>query len=79
MKVELILYASLRNYLPKQNGGNSCVMEVEEGTPIGKLLADLHVPPEAPRIIFRNGVHVKGDEILKEGDRVGAFPAVAGG
>ena len=79
MKVELILYASLRNCLPAQYGKNSCIMEVEEGTTIGKLLAKLQIPPEAARILFRNGVQVKGDEVLKDGDRVGAFPPVAGG
>jgi molybdopterin converting factor small subunit len=26
-----------------------------------------------------NGIHAQGDEVLKEGDRVGAFPPVAGG
>jgi molybdopterin converting factor small subunit len=26
-----------------------------------------------------NGIHARGDEVLKDGDRVGAFPPVAGG
>lgn len=79
MKIELILYASLRHYLPEQNGKNSCMVEVEEGTTIGRLLAKLQIPAEAAKILFRNGVHVKSDEVLKDGDRVGAFPPVAGG
>jgi molybdopterin converting factor small subunit len=38
-----------------------------------------NIPPEAPKVIFLNGVHATGNEVLKEGDRVGAFPPVAGG
>ncbi len=54
-------------------------MEIPDGTSVRELLSRLNIPPEAPKVIFLNGVHTKGDEILKEGDRVGAFPPVAGG
>lgn len=79
MRVELRLYASLRKYLPGESPDGSCRVEVEEGTTLKGLLAKLHIPPEAPRILFLNGVHAGGEEMLKEGDRVGAFPPVAGG
>jgi len=54
-------------------------MEIPDGTTIRELLSRLNIPPEAPKVIFLNGVHTKGDEVLKAGDRVGAFPPVAGG
>ena len=54
-------------------------MEVEEGTRVRELIAQMGIPREAPRFIFLNGVHAQGDEVLKDGDRVGAFPPVAGG
>ena len=79
MKIELNLYASLKRYLPEKSSGNSCVLEVEEGIPVRDLLARMGVPPEAPKFVFLNGVHAVGDEVLKDGDRVGAFPTVAGG
>jgi len=79
LKIELNLYASLTKYLPKKSGGNSCVVEVEEGTRVKELIAQMSIPQEAPRFIFLNGVHAQGDEVLKDGDRVGAFPPVAGG
>jgi molybdopterin converting factor small subunit len=31
------------------------------------------------KIIFLNGIHASGEETLREGDRVGVFPPVAGG
>jgi molybdopterin synthase sulfur carrier subunit len=79
MKVELRLYASLSRYLPEKMDGNSCVLEIKPGTSVRKMLEALNIPPEAPKIIFLNGIHARGEEVLKDGDRVGAFPPVAGG
>ena len=73
------LYASLSRYLPENREGNSYDMEIPPGTTINELLRNRDIPPEAPMVIFLNGVHARSDEILKEGDRVGAFPPVAGG
>jgi len=44
-----------------------------------EILKRLDVPLDKVKVIFLNGVHGKGEEILKEGDRVGVFPPVAGG
>jgi len=79
MKIELRLYASLGRYLPEEKEGNSCTVEVEPGTTIRELFFRFGIPPEARKIIFLNGIHAQGDEELKDGDRVGAFPPVAGG
>jgi molybdopterin converting factor small subunit len=79
LKIELNLYASFKQYLPEKSSGNSCMVEAGEGTRVRDLLARMNIPPAAPKVIFLNGVHAKGDEVLKDGDRVGAFPPVAGG
>ncbi len=79
MKIEVNLFASLTAYLPENSAGHSCILEVEEGTTVGALLQKMKIPAGAPKIIFLNGVHAGGDEVLREGDRVGAFPPVAGG
>ena len=80
MKIELKLYASLGKYMPqalveKKQG----FLEVGEGTTIEALLKELKMPLETVKLIFINGVHAKHDDVLKEGDRVGVFPPVAGG
>jgi molybdopterin synthase sulfur carrier subunit len=80
MKIELKLYASLGRYMPqalleKKQG----YLEVGEGTTIKALLENLKVPLETVKLIFVNGVHSKDDEVLKDGDRLGVFPPVAGG
>jgi molybdopterin converting factor small subunit len=80
MMIELHLYASLRAYAPNASRGeDGNPTEVEDGITIRELLAQLGVPAEAVKIIFLNGVQANGDETLKEGDRVGVFPPVAGG
>ena len=80
MKIDLNLYASLARYIPREAGTPyNRIREVGEGTTILALLHDLQVPMDKVKLIFLNGLHAHGDEILREGDRVGVFPAVAGG
>ena len=78
MKIELRLYASLSVYMPEINSATG-IVDIGQGTRIRELLEQLKVPADSVKIIFLNGVHAKGDEILKEGDRIGVFPPVAGG
>lgn len=80
MKIEVKLYASLGKYMPQEaveKGQGS--LEVGEGTTIKALLENLKVPLETVKLIFLNGIHAKDNEVLKDGDRLGVFPPVAGG
>ena len=80
MKVEINLFASLARYMLDKTGSqDSRVLEVGEGTTIIDILLRMEVPLDKVKILFLNGIHATGDEILKEGDRVGVFPPVAGG
>ena len=80
MKVELNLFASLARFAPDKGGSHGDrVLDVDEGTTITGLLNRLGVPLEKIRMIFLNGLHATGEEVLKDGDRVGVFPPVAGG
>ena len=80
MKIELNLYASLARYMPDQEGGDEpAKTEIGEGTTVSQLLETLDVPTNRIKIIFLNGTHANGDEVLKDGDRLGVFPPVAGG
>lgn len=80
MRIQVRLYASLERYLPGERASSSFHdMEVDEGTSVGEFLHALHVPAETVKLIFLNGIHAQADQILKEGDRLGVFPPVAGG
>ena len=79
MKVEVFLYASLARYMPNKKSGKGMVMEVSEGTSIMEHLKLMNIPANSAKLIFLNGVHAKGDEILKDRDRLGVFPPIGGG
>lgn len=79
MKISLHLYASLASHLPPDASGNSCIIELEDGMTVGQVLAEFNIPPESPKIVFLNGLHSRGEEALKEGDRLAVFPPIAGG
>jgi molybdopterin synthase sulfur carrier subunit len=80
MKIEMRLYASLTRYMPEQKLGSRVqVMEISEGTTIGEVLQRMNVPTKAVKLIFVNGVRAQIDQDLKDGDKVGIFPPVAGG
>jgi len=46
---------------------------------VSELLEQLKIPPDAVKLVFLNGIHANGNETLKDGDRVGAFPPIGGG
>ncbi len=80
MKIQLNLFASLTKFLPEpKDSAFSNLMEIEEGTTIEALLDQLKIPREQPKIIFLNGLHAEETKVLKEGDRLGIFPPLAGG
>ena len=80
MRIHVRLYASLERYTPFEKDRSSFhEMEVDEGTTVGQLLQTLRVPADTVKLIFLNGVHANADHILREGDRLGVFPPVAGG
>ena len=62
-----------------ESGDESSKTEIREGTTVSQLLENLNVPPNRIKLIFLNGIHANGDEVLKNGDRLGVFPPVAGG
>jgi molybdopterin converting factor small subunit len=79
MEIEVKLFATLREYLPKGSGQFSYKMEVDGPTRVQDILLRLKIPEQIPKIILINGVHGKKEQALKEGDVLSIFPPVAGG
>jgi len=79
MKIDLHLFASLAEYMPPKAEDGSNFMQMEEGVTINSVLLQIGVPEESVKIVFVNGIHAKVDDVLHDGDRLGVFPAVAGG
>jgi len=79
MKIEIRLYASLARFLPEQSTGDACIIDLPEGKTVKELLSQLGVPLESVKLIFINHIHAGDNRVLKDGDRLGIFPPVAGG
>jgi molybdopterin converting factor small subunit len=79
MQIEVKLFATLRDYLPKGSSRFSCKMEVDDATRVQDILSRLKIPEEMPKIILINGIHGKREQALQDGDVLSIFPPVAGG
>ncbi len=74
--VRLSLYAGLGRLAPAPS---PMEVAVEKGLTVGDLLDALGVPAGEARLLFVNHCAVERDKVLAAGDRVGAFPLIAGG
>jgi molybdopterin converting factor small subunit len=79
MKISVGLYALLQKYLPADNTGRRCDVELEEGATVSDLLQRLNVPTRLAALRLVNGVQSKPDKKLSDGDNVSIFPQIAGG
>lgn len=79
MEIEVKLFATLMDYLPKGSSQFSCKLTVNSTNTVRDVLKKLTVPDEIPKIILVNGVHSNLDRVLKFGDVLSVFPPVAGG
>jgi molybdopterin converting factor small subunit len=79
MEIEVKLFATLQDYLPRRSDRFSCKMVWDGQARVKDILSKLNIPDEIPKIILVNGVHGKQDQMLKDGDVVSIFPPVAGG
>lgn len=75
MHIELKCYATLTRYTPP--GADR--YELPEGATVGETMDRLGLVPEDVKLIFVNGAKAERDTRLKDGDRLGLFPAVGGG
>lgn len=79
MKVQVKLFATMKEFLPAPGDYSSCQVELNEGATATDVLAKLGIPEDIPKIILINGVVVKPDHQLTDGDTVSIFPPIAGG
>ena len=80
MKITVKLIATYRELLPKGTKGNKIEIDVPEGTTIEDVMNQFDVPIDDSSVIILNGLTTLPlSTIVKEGDEVSAFSAVAGG
>ena len=84
MKVQVRLFAGLRDRFPRELRGRSDI-EVQPGSTLSELLEVLAIPPKQAQMVLHNGEQVartpgvRERRELAEGDVVAIFPPVAGG
>jgi len=84
MKVEVRLFAGLRDRFPRETRGR-VELELAAGLTLTGLLDQLEIPPRQAQMVLVNGVQVprspgvREARVLEEGDVVAIFPPVAGG
>ena len=79
MKVEVQLYATLSQYLPKGAQNRRAVMEFADGMTVRQVIDQLGIPTQHPNMVLVNGIHAQDDAPLKDGDILAVFPPLAGG
>jgi len=79
MEIEVKLFATLQEYLPKGGGRYSCKLTVENGASVSEVLGRLKVPEKMPKIILINGKYAHIDSILQPSDVLSVFPPLGGG
>ena len=77
MKIELKLFASLRKYHPL--GREDDLLDCPDGATPGQIISRLNIPDDLAKIVFVNGRKAERTTVLKDGDRLGIFPPLAGG
>jgi sulfur carrier protein ThiS len=78
LRITVKLLATYRRYLPPGSKG-AYQSAVPPGATVRDLLAQLPLPPADGKVILVNGRGAPPDHILREGDVVAIFPAIAGG
>jgi sulfur carrier protein ThiS len=75
MPIVLKCFASLARCSPP----DAEAYPLAPGETVASLVARLGIPPDELKLVFVNGNHVELTALLRDGDRVGLFPAVGGG
>ena len=79
MRIEVRLFATLREYAPKEANAGVFSTTLPDGGTVGTLLEAIGIDSEQVHLRMVNGAGVEDDHLLRENDRVGLFPPVGGG
>jgi molybdopterin converting factor small subunit len=77
MKVQVSLFANLRDYAP--GGEGRFDLGLAAGATVADLVAKLQIPPAVQAIVLVNGRHAEPTTLLAPDDAVTLFPPMEGG
>ena len=80
MKVEVRLFATLREYLPAGGDGATAQIDMPAGSSIADVLTKLGIPSAAAFLVLVDGRHESSkDRKLSDGCVLSIWPPIAGG
>jgi len=79
MKVEVRVFATLRQYMPGLAVGEPNRLDLPEGTTLAELRDLLKLPRAEVKVVMRNNLQAELGDLIADGDRIAYIPAVAGG
>lgn len=82
MNITLKLFADLTEYLPAEAAGNAVEIHTDAPLSAAAVLAKYNLPPEAIRVVMRNGEFLppeERDRPLADGDVLSVWPSIQGG
>ena len=79
MKVEVRLFAQLREYLPPGAKGRRALVDVPTASNVRDVARCLGIPEDTAGVTLINGQQAGPDTVLGENDVVSLFPPIAGG
>ena len=79
MRIQVILYGTLRNGFPDHDPIRGFEVELAGGSSVGDLIDHLEIPRSKLGLVTKGGVLVKADAKLTGGDCVRVFQPIAGG
>ncbi len=79
MAVLVTLSTTLRDHVPGYDPRLGLSRVLPQPPTAAALAKELRLPPDAIKVVMRNGRRVPLDAVLADGDRVAYFPAVGGG
>jgi molybdopterin converting factor small subunit len=79
MTVTVRLFATFREFLPREATSAAWVVAIAANETVQSLLATLQLPEDLPRIVLVNGKYAMDHDPLYEGDHIAVFPPLIGG
>jgi molybdopterin converting factor small subunit len=79
VKVNVVCFGAMRDFLPAGTVGNRAAVEVAEGARVGDLIAALGAPVTLVHAVLVDGSHEGAERVLHDGAEVTLMPPFTGG
>lgn len=79
MRIEIVCFGAMREYLPDGSDGRSATLELAEGASVGDVVDTIGAPRRLVHAILVNEEPADLGRSLRDGDRLTLMPHYSGG